>query len=414
LFLPIEGGSVMTTKAIPVTVRGPLASYAQGFIGELARLGYTPLSAARQSRRMAQLSRWLAGEGLGAADLTDEHMKQFLEVKRAKGDTNGVSVRGFEQLVDYLRARGAAPQPVPAAVSPVTGLLADFRTYLLQERGLVEATVCNNERAARLFLDRRCLEHRGDPALEELSAQDVASFALAECQVRGIGSAKMLVTGLRSLLRFLYVSGRVPLALWSAVPAVAGWRGGSLPQGLPPGQVSALLGGCDRRRRVGRRDFAILMLLGRLGLRAGEVAALELDDIDWRAGDLIIRGKGRRQERLPLPADVGEAIAAYLSRGRPPSSDRYLFRRARAPQGRLVVGAVKAVVRNGCLRAGIAPFGPHRLRHTVATQMLAAGAGLPEVAQLLRHASIITTAGYAKVDRGALRALALPWPGGGS
>jgi integrase/recombinase XerD len=405
----------MTTKASPVTVSGPLACYAQGFGGELARLGYTALSAANQLRLMAHLSRWLTGEDLGAADLSVECTTKFLQARRAHGYSCWLSPRGLAPLLGYLRTLGAAPEPVPPVTNAqVEGLLAEYRMYLFHERGLAAATVCNQERAARLFLDRRCLDHHGELALADLNAQDVGLFVLAECPVRSVGSAKLLVCGLRSLLRFLHVSGRVPLALWSAVPAVAGWRGGSLPQGLPPGAVPRLLSSCDRRRGVGRRDFAILMLLSRLGLRAGEVAALGLDDINWRAGELIIRGKGRRRERLPLPADVGAAVAAYLRRGRPRSEDRHLFQRTRAPHGPLGVSGVKSVVRNACLRAGLLPFGGHRLRHTVATQMLAAGAGLPEVAQLLRHRSVMTTAGYAKVDRVVLRDLALPWPGGAS
>lgn len=402
----------MTTKASPVTVSGPLACYAEGFRCELAGLGYTALSVANQLRLMAHLSRWLASEDLAAPDLTVERTTLFLEARRAQGYTCWLSPRGLAPLLGYLRSRGSAPLPVPVRCSAVAGLLAEFGVYLFQERGLAEATVSNHEGAARLFLDRRCRDHGGELALADLNAQDVALFVLAECPARSIGSAKILITGLRSLLRFLHVSGRVPVALCPAVPAVAGWRGAALPQGLPPGQVRRLLTGCDRRRRMGRRDFAILMLLARLGLRAGEVAALELDDIDWRAGELIIQGKGRRRERLPLPSDVGAAIAGYLQRGRPPSQDRRLFLRVQAPQGPLNVSGVKSVVRNGCRRAGLPGFGPHRLRHTVATQMLAAGAGLPEVAQLLRHRSTITTAGYAKVDRGALRDLALPWPGG--
>jgi integrase/recombinase XerD len=405
----------MTTKASPVTVSGPLACYAQGFSSELARLGYTALSAAMQLHLMAHLSRWLAGEDLGVADLTVECSTVFLEARRAKGYTTRLSSRGLAPLLGYLRAQGAIPQPAPQpANSPVAELLAQYRVYLFQERGLAGSTVRSHERAARLFLDWRCLDHNSELCLVDLSAQDVSLFVLAECPVRSVGSAKLLVTGLRSLLRFLHVRGQVPLALWCAVPAVAGWRGAALPQGLPPAQVRRLLTSCDRRRRVGRRDFAILMLLSRLGLRAGEVAALELDDINWRAGELIIRGKGRRRERLPLPADVGAAVAAYLRRGRPRSMDRRLFLRVRAPQGPLSVAAVIGVVRQACRRAGVARFGAHRLRHTVATQMLAAGAGLPEVAQLLRHRRVATTAGYAKVDRAALRDLALPWPGGAS
>ena len=401
----------MVTQAAPVRVSGPLACYAEGFSSELARLGYTALSASKQLHLMAHLSRWLATEDLGAADLNVECVTMFLEARRAQGYTARLSSRGLVPLLGYLRTLGAAPDPVPLATSPVAGLLAEYRVYLFQERGLAGSTVRSHERAARLFLDRRCLDHRGDPCLADLSAQDVAMFVLAECPIRGVGSAKILVTGLRSLLRFLHVSGRVPLALSPAVPAVAGWRGGSLPKVLAPGQVRRLLTSCDRRRGVGRRDFAILMVLARLGLRAGEVAALELDDINWRAGELVIRGKGRRRERLPLPADVGAAVAAYLRRGRPRSTHRCLFLRARAPQGPLSVDGVQSVVRTACRRAGLPSFGPHRLRHTVATQLLAAGAGLPEVAQLLRQRNLTTTSGYAKVDRVALRELALPWPG---
>lgn len=224
----------MTTKASPVTVSGPLACYAQGFGGELARLGYTALSAANQLRLMAHLSRWLACEDLTAADLSVECMTKFLRARRAHGYSCWLSPRGLAPLLGYLRAQGAAPQQAAPASSPVEGLLAEFRVYLFQERGLVEATVINQERAARLFLDRRCLDHHGELALADLNAQDVALFVLAECPVRGVGSAKLLVCGLRSLLRFLYVSGRVSVALWSAVPAVAGWRGAALPRGLPP------------------------------------------------------------------------------------------------------------------------------------------------------------------------------------
>jgi integrase/recombinase XerD len=280
----------MVTKATPVRVSGPLAGYAQGFSGELARLGYTDLSAANQLRLMAHLSRWLASEDLGAADLSVDCTTRFLEARRAQGYSCWLSSRGLVPLLGYLRTLGAAPEPVPPAISPVAGLLADYRMYLFHERGLAEATVFSQEKAARLFLDSRCRDHGGELALGDLNAQDVALFVLAECPVRNVGSAKLLVCGLRSLLRFLHVSGRVPLALWSAVPAVAGWRGGSLPQAVPPAAVRRLLAGCDRRRDVGRRDFAILLLLSRLGLRAGEVAALELDDINWRAGELIIRG----------------------------------------------------------------------------------------------------------------------------
>lgn len=403
------------TGSTEVRVSGPLAAYGQGFLEELSRRGYTPLSAANQLRVMAHLSRWLLSHELGLDELTIERVEAFLEARRAEGYTCWRSQRGLTPLLDFLRGQGVAPTPVPAAArTPVEELLADYCRYLLDERGLAKATVGNHVRVAGLFLAERCRAHRGELVLEDLTAGEVAGFVVAECAKRSVGSAKILVSGLRSVLRFLHVSGRVGSSLAAAVPAAAGWRGGSLPRALPATQVGRLLASCDRRRSAGRRDFAILMLLARLGLRAGEVAGMELGDLDWRAGELVVRGKGRRQERLPLPPDVGEAIVGYLGRGRRPgSNDRGLFLRARAPHGRVTADAVKAVVRRACDRACLPPVGAHRLRHSVATEILRAGGSLAEVGQVLRHRSSSTTTIYAKVDRAALRDLALPWPGAG-
>lgn len=393
-----------------VRVGGPLGGFAVGFGEELAALGYTPLSAANQLRLMAHLSRWLAQQGLDGQDLDEARIGAYLGFRRAGGYTCWLSPRGLVPLLGYLRGLGASPRPVPVVLTPVEVVLGEYRGYLVRERGLVAATVANHERVARLFLTERSVA-AGGPHVEALVAADVVAFVMAKAGECGVGSAKILVTGLRSLLRFLHVSGRVSRALWSAVPAVAGWRGDSLPRALTAEQVHRLLAGCDRQRPVGRRDFAILMLLSRLGLRAAEIAGLELGDIDWRAGDLLITGKARRTERLPVPVDVGEAIVDYLRDGRPPAADRVLFQRVMAPHGAISTGAVTAVVRQACVRASMSPVGSHRLRHTVATQLLAAGAGLGEIAQVLRHRDPATTAIYAKVDRAVLRELAQPWPG---
>lgn len=403
----------MTSKASPVCVTGPLAAFADGFRVELAGRGYTALSAANQLRVMAHLSRWLSRHELDAEDLNGECVEAFLVARRAEGYTCWLSQRGLAPLLDCLRGQGVAPTTIPAVVpTPLAALLADYHTYLVDERGLAIATIRHHEDVARLFLEQRCRAQQGELRLEGLSAADVVAFVAAECPRRSVGSAKILVTGLRSLLRFLHVTGRAPGPLAEAVPAVAGWRGGSLPRALPSIQVRRLLASCDRRCAVGRRDFAILMLLARLGLRAGEVAALELGDFDWRAGEVIIRGKARRAERLPLPVDVGEAIVGYLRRGRPRGSSPMTFLRARAPFGPLSSGAVQAVVRQACTRVDLPPVGSHRLRHTVATEMLRAGVPLSEIGQVLRHRGLSTTAIYAKVDRNALRGLAMPWPGG--
>jgi site-specific recombinase XerD len=218
---------------------------------------------------------------------------------------------------------------------------------------------------------------------------------------------------MRSFLRFAVVEGLTAWPLATAVPSVARWTAVGLPRGLTRVEVAALLASCDQRRAIGRRDYAILVLLARLGLRAAEVAALRLDDIDWRAGEIVVRGKGRTEERLPLPSDVGEAIAVYLRRGRPQRPEREVFLRAAAPLRGLAPEGVSEVVRAASERAGLGSFGAHRLRHTAGTEMLRAGASLTEVAQVLRHRSVTTTAIYAKVDHLALRELAMPWPGVG-
>ena len=253
---------------------------------------------------------------------------------------------------------------------------------------------------------------RGDVLdLAGLTAGEVTGFVLEACPGRAVGSAKLIVCALRSLLRWLHLTGTVPVSLAAAVPSVAGWRLSGLPKGLEPGQLRRLLGACDRRTPTGRRDYAIMLLLVRLGLRAGEVARLGLDDVDWRRGEIAVLGKGNRAERLPLPAEVGAAIAGYLRRGRPGTAQgRSVFVRVHAPHRALTTGGVTMVVFDAAQRAGLGRIHAHRLRHTAATAMLQAGSPLAEVGQVLRHRSALTTAIYAKVDRDALAVLARPWP----
>lgn len=395
-----------------VRVSGPLEEYASGFAGELARVGYMRDAVACQLWLMAHLSGWLAREGLNAAALTARAVEEFLAFRRAAGHTTLRSPRALEPLLSYLRELGVElPAPVVVAATPVDELLERYRRFLLGERGLAVGTVRGYVDIVRPFLAGRVAADGS--GLERLAARDVTAFVLAECPGRSRGSAKLLVTALRSLLGFLHVEGVLAESLSGAVPSVAGWRLAGLPRGLEAGQVRRLLASCDRRTAVGRRDFAIITLLVRLGLRRGEVARLELGDIDWRAAEIVIRGKGDRQERLPLPADVGEAVAGYLRRGRPASAEgRCLFIRVKAPHRPLTPGGVTNVVVAAGRRAGLGQIAAHRLRHTAATEMLRAGATLPEIGQVLRHRSLLTTAIYAKVDREALRSLARPWPGG--
>jgi integrase/recombinase XerD len=394
-----------------VRVSGPLEGYAEGFGAELVRLGYRRTPVTFQLQLMAHASRWLAGEGLGADEFMSEVVERFLAERRAAGYTDRVTARAMAPLLGYLRGLGVVPVSSPCpVVGAVEVLLAGYREYLAVERGLTPDTIEGYVLAVRPFLGGR-LRDGDELDLGGLGAADVVAFVVARCPGQSRGAAKMTVTGLRSLLGFLHLRGIVSGPLAQAVPSTASWRLSGLPRALEPEQLRALLESCDRETANGRRDYAVLVMLARLGLRAGEVAALGLGDIDWRAGELRIVGKGRRAERLPLPADVGEAIVAYLRDGRPATAlDRSLIVRVRAPHHAMTTGGITQIVFAAAARAGLGPIHSHRLRHTAATQMLRAGASLEEVGQVLRHRQVLTTAIYAKVDRDALRQLARPWP----
>ncbi len=392
-----------------VRVEGPLARYAAGFGARLLERGYVPSSAEDQLRLLAHLSRWLVEQREEPAGLTPDLVDRFVAVRRASY-VKLTSRRALTPLLGYLRGLDVVRDAPVAASTVVEGLLADYGEYLVRERGLAPGTVLLRERVARLFL-----ADQPEPlelALQRLEPGDVTRFVLAECRSgrRGVASAKTLTSGLRSLLSFLHVAGWVPVGLAPSVPSVAGWRLASLPRALDAGRVERLLASCDRTTAVGRRDFAVMTLLARLGLRSFEVAGLSLDDIDWRAGELTIRGKGSVSERLPLPDDVGRALVEHLSAGGPRGSCREVFLRARAPQRGLSAAGVRSVVHHACDRAGLARVGAHRLRHTVASDLLRAGAPLQQIAQVLRHTSVASTAIYAKIDRTSLRTLARPWP----
>ncbi len=394
-------------------VTGPLDAYASGFAMELTRVGYTRHSTADQLRVLAHLSRWLGDEGFEAKDLTPAIGDAFLTARRAAGYTLWLSRKALVPVLHHLRGIGVVP-PEPVAIpSPREALLARYHEYLTAERGLTSSTARGYVTVVRPFLRRR--EARdGTLQLEELTARDITEFVVAECPGRRVGSAKLTVTALRSLLGFLHVDGVLAQSLASAVPSVAGSRLAGLPRALGPRQIRQLLASCDRTTAVGRRDFAVLTMLVRLGLRAGEIVALDLGDVDWRGGEIIVRGKGDRRECLPLPVDVGRAVVAYLRHGRPAAKCRHLFLRVRAPHRALSSSGVTAIVIGAARKAGLPAVAAHRLRHTAATEMLRAGASLSEIGQVLRHRSPLSTAIYAKVDRVALRQLAQPWPGGGA
>lgn len=392
-----------------VRFRGPLAPHVEGFWCELERQGYAPETAMALLRLAAHVSRWLADRPLGLGDLTDERVAEFARCRKRQGYTGSRTPRSLRPLLEYLRAVGLAPPATRRVVikTALDRLLHGYAEYLARERALVSTTIHAYLSVARRFA---AAQRRLD--WTRLRAEHITSFVLRECRSSAVATCKCTVTGLRSLLRFLEVRGEIGHGLAACVPAVAGWRLASLPKSLEPDQVDRLLRMCDPSFAAGRRDGAIVRLLVRLGLRAGEVAALCLDDIDWRAGELVVRGKGRRESRLPLPSDVGRLLAAYLRGGRRGSSSRRVFLQSRAPFRPLEATGVTCVASRLLRRAGIAAGGAHTLRHTAATAMLRRGASLDEIAHVLRHRHVDTTAIYAKVDDAALRALAQPWPGG--
>jgi site-specific recombinase XerD len=389
---------------------GVLGPQVEGYRVWLAQRGYTPGTIKNMLNDLGRVGQWSTAVGLDAGQLDEDRMVAFLTARRDAGQGRVPGIRAMAPLLSYLREVEVAPAAKPL-LTPLGSLLARYRSWLVGERGLAATTVRRYENTARRFLlERATVGEVFEPAA--LSGVDINGFLLRECGRVSAGSAKGRVAELRSVLRFLYVQGITALPLGTAVPPVGGWRLATLP---PPAMTAAdverLLDGCDRGGAVGIRDFAIMTLVARLGLRSIEVARLELRDVDWRAGELVVRGKGRRQDRLPLPVDVGEAVVAYLSGGRDLAGGRRLFLTCRAPRGPIRADLVGDVVERACLRVGLPVVGPHRLRHALASELLRHGAGLVAISQVLRHQDLATTALYAKVDLDALRRVAQPWPG---
>lgn len=385
---------------------GPLMAYAPGFVAELGARGYAAPTIKSRLGLFVHASGWLQEHGLSAADLTPERAELFVDARRSAGYKTWLSVRSMGLALEYLRGIGAVPPASPSEPGPYGSVLDAYRRYLTNERALTDHTI-----GLYLSIARQFLSAQGHGVeLSQLGTARVTAFVGAECPRRSVPGAQYLAVGLRSFLRYLHIAGITPTSLVPAVPAVCR-RQAHLARGLDAETVCALLAGCDRAHSIGLRDHAILTLMVRLGLRAGEVARLRLDDIDWRSGEVVVRGKADRHERLPLPVDVGEALVAYLRAERQRSQDRCVFVVAHAPHEGMRSSAICTMVRRACRRSGLTEAGAHRLRHSAATGMLHAGASLAEVAEVLRHRSLQTTATYAKVDRRLLASVAMPWPG---
>ncbi len=396
---------------------GLFGPYLDSFVLLAGKFGYPREAVRRQCWVIRDLGRWLEQNGLDVIDIDDDLVRRYLEGRERISLVRSAGGAGVRRLVELLRDRSVitSPQPVDED-SPLEELVGRYSKYLRVERAVVQATVDNYVPFVRNFLEQRF--GAGTLCLRDLGESDVTDFVLHWVRSQSPGRAKLLVTALRSFFRFLLEHGEIDVDLAATVPTVADWRLSTIPRYLQPEEVERLLDACDRATAKGRRDYAVLLLLARLGLRAGEVIRLELDDIDWRAGELTVCGKRLVHDRLPLPSEVGEALAVYLRQDRPTCLTRRVFIRCKAPYRELAhASTICTIVSAALQRAGLDPpvKGAHLLRHSLATGMLRDGASMAEIGQVLRHRSPITTEIYAKVDFEALRRLAQPWPveGGG-
>lgn len=393
---------------------GPLGQYIDAFVVRLSELGYAKFTIKYRIRLVGVLSRWMHRRGFDVRDLDRQTIDKFLQYLQRKRRIQRGDVPALRSLLEHLQQSGVIPTPTPDVDDSELGRIErDFTNYLTQERRLSQASLANYLPAVRRFL-KECFGTR-PILLGEIDHTDISRFVLRHAYNLSHGRVKLIMTALRSFFRFVRMRGDISTDLAAVVPTVANWRFATLPKWISPEHVEHLLRSCDQSTITGQRNYTILLLLARLGLRSGEVVNMSLDDIDWEAGEIKIGGKSRRQDRLPLPKDVGEALAMYLRHGRPPCSTRRIFIRMRAPlRGFVDSSAIYSMVRRAFDRAGLHPSqkGPHILRHSLATNMLRKGASLGEIGEILRHRDLSTTQIYAKVDLEALRRIAQPWPGG--
>ncbi len=395
--------------------KGPLSCITPAYAALLVQLGYSEHSARIQLRFLKDLNQWLDQQQLQASDLSKPTIHRYMRSRRQRFRPRRDDASTLNRLVHLLHLHGILPkQAARSSVNPHQRIENDYDRYLTEQRGLAAATRMSYRSIIRKFLS----DQFGDipTRITDLTASNVVRFVRHQSARLSPKHAGLVVSALRSFLRYLRHRGDITTDLAGCVPTIANWKFSALPKFLQPGQVQQVLSTCDRGTAKGRRDYAILLLLARLGLRACEIVSLTLDDIHWKSGEIRIRGKGNQPARLPLPPDVGQAIAVYLQKDRPICPTRNIFIRMRAPlRGFANSSAVSTIVSRTLKKAGIeSPYtGAHLFRHTLGTQMLRQGAPLAEIAVLLRHHSIDTTAIYAKVDLTALRTIAQPWPGGG-
>ena len=394
---------------------GPFADHIDDFVEGLTEQGYGLKNLPSRLGPISDFNRWLIAKRYSLEDLDESRIEEFIRyrVKRRPGSVRAGNIFTVNLLIAHLRDRRCLPPacPLPSENGEIQELILSYVQYLRGERGLCDSSIERFSNIARDFL----LEvfETGEVCLERVTRRDILGF-ITRCGERFSSRGTQLVaTALRSLLRFLVTTGAIASELAECIPSVRGWRAAHLPEFLTDKEVKQLLRTCDRRTAKGLRNYAMLLIMLRLGLRASEVLHLKLDDIDWRGGIIAVQGKRGRVETLPLPHDVGEALVAYIRRARPQCSSRNLFIRIRAPRRELNDSrSIGTIVRRALVAAGInsQSKGAHLLRYTAATRTLRQGAALFEVGDLLRHRSVDTTALYAKVDVTRLSEIATPWP----
>jgi len=392
---------------------GLFGKYLDSFTAELREQGYATFTVRLQVRLIADFGRWLHLNKISLARITDMHAKKYLEQRKQRPRRDDKFA--IKRFLHALRQAGAiATESLPAqTMTPAEKFTDEYSDYLKKERALAPSTIRQYKDFVKPFL-LDCFA-ADELRFSSLCPLDVIGFVQRQAAVLHRKRAKVMTTALKSFFQYLWFQGLVKLNLAAAVPTVANWKMAEIPKALPLNQVEQVIGSCDRETAIGRRNKAILLLLARLGLRAGEVAFLLLDDINWQAGYVTVRGKGGCLAHLPLPADVGEALADYLQNGRPRTSSRKVFLRQKAPIVCFTSQrAIGSIVARALARAGIESprKGAHQFRHSLASKMLQHGASLPEIGELLRHQSVQTTEIYTKIDLISLRALAMPWPGG--
>ncbi len=391
----------------------PLVAELQRFTTSLIEQGYADVTVQVKVKLVTSFGQWLKRNRLAVRDLAEPLVGTFLKRKHRvhRGD-----LRTLQQFLDHLRRHKVVPaRELACNRSPLAQILNRYETHLRIERGLVAHTILEYQSFVRKFLLERF--RRRPLLLKAVKASDISDFVLCHAPGMRVKRAQVMTTAFRSFFRFLFAKGELQADLAASVLTVANWQQSTVPKYLARKEVERVLKACDRRTAVGRRNYAILLLLARLGLRAGEVVGFQLEDINWRAGEILVRGKGLLHDRMPLPADVGEALASYLRRDRPPCQTRQVFVCMKAPRrGFAHPSTLSTIVRRAIVHADLHPplKGAHLLRHSLATSLLRSGATMGEIGEVLRHRAPNTTEIYAKIDFEGLRSLAHPWPIGGT